>query len=242
MTLANKRQADIRRTAEVLAGMRRLRRSDSATVRRLVTRYRASWPKLVKLCRMLERATDSDYGWYDQTDATLAELFGAHWPIVGKFLAVTSANATVQANAVLALKAFRQWQAGEAFKGYLPTVKAQLDQIVKGEAFGGRKVGNFARALSGDTHAVVVDRWIVRVFGLDSDHPTDLQYSLIEETILILSDRIGRTPRQIQAGLWFVQRADAVANGHRNDDASPLETALRSAIARGQQSRLPFGG
>jgi hypothetical protein len=233
MTLQNKRQADIRRAAIVLAGLGRLTPNDAPAVRRLVLRYRKAWPTVRALCAMLDTASEADYTWYDQTDATLAELFGAHWPIVGKFLAVTSANATVQANAVLALKAFRQWQAGEAFKGYLPTVANQLDQIVKGEAFGGRKVGNFARALSGDTHAVVVDRWIVRVFGLSVIHPTDLQYSLIEETILILSARTKRTPRQVQAALWFVQRARAQANGYRTDDASPLETALRKVIARG---------
>src|SRR5687767_894423 len=120
MSPRNRQVANIRRAAVVLAGLGRLSKRDTATVHKLVTRYRKVWPKLATLRAMLNRATTADYTWYDETDRVLSELFGAHWPIVGKFLAVTSANATVQANAMLALKAFRQWSAGEPFKGYLP--------------------------------------------------------------------------------------------------------------------------
>lgn len=189
-------------------------------------------PNLKQLLGSLSGVAEADVRWYDETSEGLQRIFGEDGPIVGKFLAATSSNATVKSNVALALKAYRQYKAGEPFQGYLPVVKLQLERIAKGEPVGGRKIDNFAKALAGDQDAVVVDRWMLRAFGLPKDAATPTQYDLIEEAVKRVAKETGQTPRQVQAGLWFATKNKAeAARGVRNE-APPFEQLIRDRLAK----------
>lgn len=196
--------------------------------------------KTKKLLGMI-KANAADATWYDQTGTELQALFGQDAELVAKFLAATSNNATVSANASLALKALKQHKAGEPFTGYLPTVIDNLNRVVKGEAIGelnGRKVDNFVKALMGDPDAVVVDRWIMRAFGFNSGTaPTDLQYDFMENAIRQMAQAQGVTPRQAQAAIWFAVKNAAEA-GKKRPPSPPMEVALKDSIGRQHQKAL----
>ena len=65
----------------------------------------------------------------------------------------------------LAQKAFNQWHHGKPFHGYLKDVQRNLERVVKGERLKGDKISAFHDALLGDESALVIDRWIFRVYG-----------------------------------------------------------------------------
>lgn len=77
------------------------------------------------------------------------------------------------------------------------------------EALTGRKTYNFARALQGDTEAVVVDVWMMRAAGWDTDRPTKLQYDAIEWAIRRMARKYGLAPTTVQAALWIKVRGGA---------------------------------
>lgn len=175
--------------------------------------------------------------WYDQTFKELQDMFGEDAEMMTKFLSATSSNATVAANVSLALKAFKQWKAGEEFKGYLPAVIMQLNRAKAGQRLEGRKIDNFVRAVTGDPDAVVVDRWMMRAFGFVKDVPTPNQYDLIENTVKELAKAQGVTPRQMQAAMWFSTKNAAEAQSKR-PASPPFEKLLRQKMAPKAQPSL----
>jgi hypothetical protein len=196
--------------------------------------------------------------WYDKTEAELKKAFGKDAPLVARFFAATSNNATVASNASLTLKALRQYKAGEPFTGYLPAVIENLKLAAEGKPLNGRKIDNFAKALSGDPNAVVADRWLMRAFGFNKGTaPTDTQYDFMENAIQQLAKKTGQTPRQMQAAIWFAVKEEAEKGKKRPPSPAP-EQALQHSIdiqhgkalvdnrkfdrarQRGQNPALPF--
>lgn len=195
-------------------------------------------PDFKKLVAAFHGAGEGNHTWYDSTNTKLNEMFGEDGPMMGKFLAVTSSNATVKSNATLAAKAYRQWKAGEPFEGYRPVVKLQLERVARGEDAGGRKITEFAKALSGDPEAVVVDRWMLRAFGFNKDAATDRQYDLIEQVIRDLAKKLDKTPRQVQAALWFeVKNRTELATKGRIEAAPPFETLIQNSLKTVDRAR-----
>jgi hypothetical protein len=186
-------------------------------------------PKTKKLLA-LNKAGLAEHQWYDQTEQELKKQFGQDAPLVAKFFAATSNNATVASNASLTLKALKQYKMGEPFTGYLPDVIENLKRAASGQELNGRKIDNFAKALSGDPDAVVVDRWIMRAFGFEKGSaPTDTQYDFMEHAIRQMAEQTGQTPRQVQAAIWFGVKNAAEKGKNRPPSPAP-ESALQHSI------------
>lgn len=134
--------------------------------------------------------------WYANTREELEEIFGRDVDVFLHMIAATSANAEVSGNVTLALKAYEQYRKGESPSGYLPAVKKNLRRIWDGDLnLKGGKIGPFARALCGDRHAVVVDRWMYRAY-----ESKDKEY--IEQQIREDADEAGVAPCEFQAAVW----------------------------------------
>lgn len=179
--------------------------------------------------------------WYENTPRELKRLFGDDWEMMAGFLASTSGGMSVQANTALAMKAFTLWKqfgldATQGFTGEMGFVKSHVKNLNKnlvGELAGsprgaGRKVYNFHKTLLGDPDAVVVDRWMVRAYGMANEMEVDLKlakelgedvvegefgssqaliptqraYDFIEGHIKRQAEILGVTPAQYQAAVW----------------------------------------
>lgn len=185
----------------------------------------------------MNKAGAADATWYDSAYKELQDAFGKDAPLVARFFAATSNNATVSSNASLTLKALRQYKSGEPFTGYLPAVIENLNLAAKGEPLNGRKIDNFAKALSDDPNAVVADRWIMRAFGIEKGTaPTDTQYDFIENTIKQIAEKTGQTPRQVQAAIWFDYKNRAEKGKNRPPTLAPGASMQHSINLRHQEA------
>lgn len=158
-------------------------------------------------------------GWYDETKWAARTLLGQHdGDLFLRIIAATSANATVAANVSLAFKAMAQLKNGQAFDGFLPSVKKNLINILLDQPLQGPKISAFERALTGDPNAVVIDRWILRAWGYKSLTPT--RRSQIIDDIHFFAYEYGLEPRQVQAAIWFGIKKD---HGGVSDADDPFE-------------------
>jgi hypothetical protein len=181
-----------------------------------------------KLTAMFE-AGKGEMKWYDDTHKELQELFGKDAEMMAGFLTATSINSTVKSNTSLALKAYRQWKTGEDFNGFLPAVIMELNRVKSGQPLAGRKLDNFRKAIIGDPDAVVVDRWMMRAFGIPKDAATPAQYDMIEQAVKELAMKQGVTPRQMQAAIWFGAKT-AAEKGKARPESPSFGTAIKSKI------------
>lgn len=66
----------------------------------------------------------------------------------------------------------------------------------------GPKTLAFWRALCGNLDAVVLDVWMLRALGHESDRVTDRQYRLFAETVRQYADIVAERPAVFQAIVW----------------------------------------
>lgn len=160
----------------------------------------------------------SHAGWYDRERHELARDFGTWTRPFLAIAAATSANASVSANASLALKAFRQYARGEPFTGYLDAVIDNLNRIREGNyVLKGPKIRAFALALLGDRHAVVVDRWMYRAYETESREA-------VVQNLRADAAKAGLYPRDFQAAVWCGIRGRG----------TPLYAEVRNKLGRHQ--------
>ena len=82
--------------------------------------------------------------------------------------------------------------------------------IEKGfDALKGLKTNAFARAIAGDTDAVVIDVWMMRAAGMNNDSPNKTQYNMLSDLVRLMASEHGLTPRTTQALIWIVKRGSA---------------------------------
>lgn len=159
-----------------------------------------------------------DKDWYQECEQVLLDAFGPHkLVLVANLLAATSIASSLKSNIRLFRKAMYQMENDLPFDGYLPQIKYQLERLREGKDLSGRKIRSFARAMSGGTQSVVVDRWLLRAFDMDrkyvrhtgphkgktlSGGPTDKVYSMIEEFVQSKAFDMGLEPRQLSAIIW----------------------------------------
>lgn len=172
-----------------------------------------------------------DLHWYEDCEAVFVRLFGAsELPLVSKLFAATSINTSLKSNITLFRKAYYELQSGIPFSNYLPNIKKQLEQIRAGKELTGRKINSFAKAMSGDPDAVVVDIWLMRAFDMERKYqskvtlpvehtlfgrhkpelpgrlrnggPTDKEYTAIEQWVRVVAKCMGVQPRQLSAMIW----------------------------------------
>ena len=86
---------------------------------------------------------------------------------------------------------------------------AQGAMVAGFDALKGLKTNAFARAIAGDTNAVVIDVWMMRAAGMETDSPNKSQYALLSEAVTDIADRFGITPRTAQALIWIIVRGGA---------------------------------
>jgi hypothetical protein len=109
-----------------------------------------------------------DLMWYHEAEDLFVELFGRdRLGLVTKLFAATSINTSLKANITLFRRAMHEIDRDLPIGNYMPNIRQQLEQIRKGDELTGRKIRSFARAMSGDPDAVVVDVWLLRAFDMD---------------------------------------------------------------------------
>jgi hypothetical protein len=78
------------------------------------------------------------------------------------------------------------------------------------DALKGQKTNAFARAIAGDSDAVVIDVWMIRAAGLDASKGVNkTQYNELSEAVRVVASEMGITPRTCQALIWIVKRGSA---------------------------------
>lgn len=76
-------------------------------------------------------------------------------------------------------------------------------------ALNGQKTNAFARAIAGDTDAVVIDVWMMRAAQMPTDSPNKSQYNECANAVRVIADEFGITARTAQALIWIVKRGSA---------------------------------
>jgi len=77
------------------------------------------------------------------------------------------------------------------------------------DALKGLKTNAFARAIAGDSDAVVIDVWMMRAAGMATDSPNKTQYLAISQSVREAAAQFGITPRTAQALIWIIVRGSA---------------------------------
>ena len=76
-------------------------------------------------------------------------------------------------------------------------------------ALKGLKTNAFARAIAGDSNAVVIDVWMCKAANVSFDSPNKTQYREMSEAVCNVAKEFGLTPRTTQALIWIVKRGSA---------------------------------
>jgi hypothetical protein len=86
---------------------------------------------------------------------------------------------------------------------------AEAAKVAGFDALKGLKTNAFARAIAGDTDAVVIDVWMMRAAGMETDSPNKTQYNAIADSVREVAAEFGITPRTAQALIWIIVRGSA---------------------------------
>ena len=74
------------------------------------------------------------------------------------------------------------------------------------DALKGLKTNAFARAIAGDTDAVVIDVWMCRAAELATESPNKTQYNFLADAVRDAAQLFGLSPRTAQALIWIIAR------------------------------------
>lgn len=158
--------------------------------------------------------------WYQRYSNQLNTLFGVSGAkTFEKILGATSQATGVAGNVTLALRAYTQMITGQPFEGFLEGVKNNLERIRNEEMVQGQKIGEFARAATGDESGVAIDRHVARIiFGRENlqggSTPSARQVKRGKIIVNQVAKKLGWKPREVQAALWAAQiELDARARG-----------------------------
>jgi hypothetical protein len=160
------------------------------------------------------------------------EIFAARHGIplerVVGHLAVTSPRVDVARNASLAAQSLLEGPDGL----YLPSHVASVRHFDATGEIRGPKTRAFYHAILGDPSAVVVDVWVARAIG-ETGRLEGARYKRAENVIRSLAGKVGISPREAQACIWYGARAAAGYVGGvtrlRIDGAAERERAERAA-------------
>lgn len=99
---------------------------------------------------------------------------------------------------------------GQRPKGLQNNLTMADNAMVKGfDALKGQKTNAFARAIAGDSDAVVIDVWMMRAAQMPTDSPNKSQYNECANAVRVIADEFGITARTTQALIWIVKRGSA---------------------------------
>lgn len=161
------------------------------------------------LYRMIpESVRQAGAEWYEQAQeacVSLSRASGRDLDVVTRVVAAMSPRCSWSGNLTKAARALSMEDLCEVSD--LPAVMVNLRKVCRGEDFGPRalKISAFAAALGGDEQAVTVDSWMSRAFG-GPDRVGPGWYRQVEAAIRKGADRLGLTPRTLQATIWLQVR------------------------------------
>ena len=100
---------------------------------------------------------------------------------------------------------------GKPIKGLANNLTMANNSLVMGfDALNGQKTNAFARAIAGDSDAVVIDVWMIRAAHLDASKGVNkTQYNTLVDSVRKVASEFGLTPRTAQALIWIVKRGSA---------------------------------
>ena len=202
--------------------------------------------------RRLDKATDEQryagarwYGRFGVVARLLAERNGVDLRQAAGVLAIVSPRVSVGASVWLADAILAAWSSGRPVVG-APNVKGLGERIgasarfldgdegpvaldADGRLTSSRKVRSFFANTVGDVDAVTVDVWMARALGFRGDQPEGGAYVSCAEAVRTVARRRGMTPREVQATVWCVERADIDAAGELESLIWALGQGMRAA-------------
>ena len=153
--------------------------------------------------------TEAASVWYFEAQEVaedVAENLGASLEIGASVVSAFSPRERWSSNVAKAL-AFSQ---GKPVSGLGNNIRmAEAAKVSGFDALKGLKTNAFARAIAGDTDAVVIDVWMMRAAGMDTDSPNKTQYNAIADSVREVAAEFGITPRTAQALIWIIVRGSA---------------------------------
>ena len=147
--------------------------------------------------------------WYFEAQEVaedVAENMGASLEIGASIVSAFSPRERWASNVAKALA----FSMNKPVTGLSNNLRMAQDAMTLGfDALKGLKTNAFARAIAGDTDAVVIDVWMMRAAGMETDSPNKTQYALVAEAVRAVAAQFGITPRTAQALIWIIVRGSA---------------------------------
>ena len=147
--------------------------------------------------------------WYFEAQEVaedVAENMGASLEIGASIVSAFSPRERWASNVAKALA----FSMNKPVTGLSNNLRMAQDAMTLGfDALKGLKTNAFARAIAGDTDAVVIDVWMMRAAGMDNDSPTKGQYLALSDPVRKVAADHGITPRTAQALIWISVRGSA---------------------------------
>jgi hypothetical protein len=147
--------------------------------------------------------------WYFEAQEVaedVAENMGASLEIGASIVSAFSPRERWASNVAKALA----FSMNKPVTGLSNNIRMAQDAMVLGfDALRGLKTNAFARAIAGDTDAVVIDVWMMRAAGMDTDSPNKGQYLALSDAVRKVASDHGITPRTAQALIWIIVRGSA---------------------------------
>ena len=153
--------------------------------------------------------TEAASVWYFEAQEVaedVAENLGASLEIGASVVSAFSPRERWSSNVAKAL-AFSQGKPVACLGNNLRMAEAA--KVAGFDALKGLKTNAFARAIAGDTDAVVIDVWMMRAAGMPTDSPNKSQYREVSEAVRNVAAEFGITPRTAQALIWIIVRGSA---------------------------------
>ena len=149
--------------------------------------------------------------WYHDAQEVaedVAENLGVSLEVGASIVAAFSPRERWSSNVAKALA----FSMGKPVAGLQNNLKMANDSIVLGfDALNGQKTNAFARAIAGDSDAVVIDVWMIRAAGMDASKGVNkTQYSELSDAVRLVAKEMGITPRTAQALIWIIVRGNNV--------------------------------
>lgn len=148
--------------------------------------------------------------WYFEAQEVaedVAEILGTSLEVGASIVAAFSPRERWASNVAKAY-AFAN---GKPVKGLSNNLKMANDSLSLGfDALKGLKTNAFARAIAGDSDAVVIDVWMMRAANMDTDSPNKSQYLTLSDAVRKVASDHGITPRTAQALIWIIVRGNNV--------------------------------
>jgi hypothetical protein len=148
--------------------------------------------------------------WYHEAQEVaedVAENLGVSLEIGASIVAAFSPRERWSSNVAKSLA----FSMGKPVVGLSNNLKMAESAMTKGfDSLNGQKTNAFARAIAGDTDAVVIDVWMIRAAYLDASKGVNKsQYNTLVNSVCKVAKEFGLTPRTAQALIWIVKRGSA---------------------------------